>query len=122
MLGLLRGLQREEQTKGINKQPFHDDITTLFRHLYDESTAVMISLVIDEVATQSERMTLGERQTETKTFGEIVDLDSYSLSFLTASQTISMPMATTNSNTKLIFNNGPHMLCLATTMATDQST
>lgn len=43
-------------------------------------------------------------------------------SFLIASQTISMPMATTNSNTKLIFNNGPHMLCLATTMATDQST
>ena len=22
--------------EGINKQPFHDDITTLFRHLYDE--------------------------------------------------------------------------------------
>ena len=36
-------------------------------------------------------MTLGERQTETKTFGEVVDFDSYSLSFLTASQTISMP-------------------------------
>ena len=44
MLGLLRGLQREEQTKGINKQPFHDDITTLFRHLYDESTTFMIGL------------------------------------------------------------------------------
>ena len=51
----------------------------------------MIGLVVDEVAAQKERMTLGERQTETKTFGEVVDLDSYSLSFLTASQTISMP-------------------------------
>lgn len=39
----------------------------------------MIGLVVDEVATQSERMALGERQTETKTFGEVVDLDSYSL-------------------------------------------
>lgn len=39
----------------------------------------MIGLVVDEVATQSERMALGERQTETKTFGEVVDFDSYSL-------------------------------------------
>jgi len=39
----------------------------------------MIGLVVDEVAAQKERMTLGERQTETKTFGEVVDFDSYSL-------------------------------------------
>ena len=39
----------------------------------------MIGLVVDEFATQSERMALGERQTETKTFGEVVDFDSYSL-------------------------------------------
>ena len=35
----------------------------------------MIDLVVDEVAAQKERMTLGERQTETKTFGEVVDFD-----------------------------------------------
>ena len=35
----------------------------------------MIGLVVDEVAAQKERMTLGERQTETKTFGEVVDFD-----------------------------------------------
>ena len=34
----------------------------------------MITVIIDEVAAQKERMTLGERQTETKTFGEVVEI------------------------------------------------
>ena len=35
----------------------------------------MITVIIDEVAAQKERMALGERQTETETFGEVVDFD-----------------------------------------------
>ena len=43
MLGLLRGLQREIGIR-IRQRGVVDGITTLFRHLYDESTTFMIGL------------------------------------------------------------------------------